>query len=78
MRNLDELIIRRLTVRGWPCGTPKDCEDTLIFAQDFDVNTIIEPYPLEKAQEAFEARSSAKYRAVLLPHGQQKRYQSNL
>lgn len=36
------MIMKRLSVRGWPSGTAADCEDTLKFAQAMGVDCKIE------------------------------------
>lgn len=61
------LISKRLTIRAWPSGHAGDSEDTLKFALAHGVKTLIQKFPLEKAQEAFDARSSARFRAVIVP-----------
>jgi len=66
--NLFSLIPQRLSIRGWPSGTPTDSEECLTFAKLFDIKPLVETFPLEKAQEAFDHRSSARYRAVIVPN----------
>ncbi|CAL1713539.1 unnamed protein product [Somion occarium] len=61
------MLNRRLSVRGWPCGTAKDCEDTLLFAKRKNVKALVETFPLDKAQDAYDHRSSARFRAVIVP-----------
>ncbi|KAK7689856.1 hypothetical protein QCA50_006495 [Cerrena zonata] len=61
------ILNKRLSIRGWPCGSAKDCSDTLRFALRKDVKTLIEIFPLDKAQDAYDHRSSARFRAVLVP-----------
>lgn len=54
---------------GHASGTSKDSEDTLLFASLFGVKAITEEYPLEKAQEAFDAMKNGKahFRGVIVP-----------
>ncbi len=61
------LLLRRLTVAGWPSGTGMDSEDTLRFSALTGVRPMIETYPLEQAAEAFERMMSgkARFRVVL-------------
>ena len=61
------LITRRVTVRGWPYGSGADCEDTVHFARTNDVKVMIERFPLDQAQEAFNKVASARFRAVIVP-----------
>ncbi len=61
------LLLGRLTVAGWPSGTGMDSEDTLNFSALTGVKPMIETYPLEKAEEAYERMTSgkARFRVVL-------------
>jgi len=61
------LLLRRLTVAGWPSGTGMDCEDTLNFSALTGVKPMIETYPLEKAEDAYNRMMSgkARFRVVL-------------
>jgi len=62
-----QLIVGRKGLRGWPSGTATDSEDTLNFAVLTGVRAMIEKYPLERANEAYERMMSGKaeYRVVL-------------
>ncbi len=61
------LIMQRQSVKGWPSGTAIDSEDTLKFSALQNVKASIEPYPLEKAAEAYDRMMSgkARFRVVL-------------
>jgi D-arabinose 1-dehydrogenase-like Zn-dependent alcohol dehydrogenase len=61
------LLLGRRTVAGWPSGTGMDSEDTLNFSALTGVKPMIETYPLEKAEEAYDRMMSgkARFRAVL-------------
>ncbi|KDQ64324.1 hypothetical protein JAAARDRAFT_27950 [Jaapia argillacea MUCL 33604] len=63
------LIMKRLSIVGWPSGTARDSQDCLEFSKLANVKCHVVPYPLSKANEAFAAMSdgSAKFRAVLVP-----------
>ena len=65
--NIVSMIGPRSSIRGWACGDAKDCEDCLVFAQAHDIKCMVETFPLEKAQEAYDHRSSARFRAVIVP-----------
>ncbi len=57
----------RRSVTGWPSGTAKDSEDCLKFAALMGVRPMIEKFPFDKAQEAYERMMSgkARFRVVL-------------
>jgi len=61
------LLLGRRTFAGWPSGTGMDSEDTLNFSALTGVKPMIETYPLEKAEEAYDRMMSgkARFRAVL-------------
>ena len=61
------LLLGRLTVAGWPSGTGMDSEDTLNFSALTGVRPMIETYPLEKAEEAYQRMMSgqARFRVVI-------------
>lgn len=61
------LIQKRLSIRGWPAGTARDSEETMSFAQQQGVETMVQTFPLDKAQEAYDHRGSARFRAVIVP-----------
>lgn len=62
-----QLINGSRVVQGWASGTPADSEDTLRFAELTGVRAMIETYPLERADEAYERMMSGKaqFRVVL-------------
>lgn len=61
------MIAKRLSVRGWPFGTARDSEETMEFADVQGVKAMVTSFPLEKAQEAYDHRASARFRAVIVP-----------
>ncbi|KAI0070919.1 GroES-like protein [Panus rudis PR-1116 ss-1] len=61
------LISKRLSIRGFPSGKPKDIEETFEFMNTNGVRCLVENFPLEKAQEAYEHRAKARFRAVIVP-----------
>ncbi len=63
----NQLITRRLAIRGWASGTAKDSEDTLEFSALTGVRPMVEKYPLAKAAEAYDRMLSgqARFRVVL-------------
>lgn len=62
------MITKRLSIRGWPSGTAVDSEACVAFAQARGVQCMTQSFPLDKAQEAYEHRSKARFRAVILPN----------
>jgi D-arabinose 1-dehydrogenase-like Zn-dependent alcohol dehydrogenase len=61
------IVLNRISVDGWPCGTSIDSQDTLKFAAQSGVRPMIETFPLARAEEAYARMMSgaARFRAVL-------------
>lgn len=66
-----QLILGQKTVRGHAAGTSREVEETLQFAAQSGVRTIVEEAPLEDAPQAFDKMlaGTARFRGVLLPTG---------
>lgn len=64
-----ELLMGRKSISGWPSGTAKDSEDTLDFSALTGTVPMIEEFPLDKVNEAYEQMISnkARFRVVLRP-----------
>ncbi|KAH8092222.1 GroES-like protein [Cristinia sonorae] len=62
------LVPNRTTIRGWPSGSAQDSADCLNFAHHFGIKPLVQLFPLDKAADAFKARSTARYRAVIVPN----------
>ena len=62
-----QLIGGRKAIQGWPSGTARDSEDTLLYSSLTGVRPMIERYPLEKAADAYQQMISgkARFRVVL-------------
>ncbi len=62
-----QLIGAQRTITGWPSGTSKDSKDTLKFAANTGVRAMIETFPIEQAEQAYERMMTGKvrFRAVL-------------
>ncbi|PCH39054.1 GroES-like protein [Wolfiporia cocos MD-104 SS10] len=58
---------KRLSIRAWNTGTPRESEECVEFVKASGVKTYVQSFPLDKAQEAYDHRSSARFRAVLVP-----------
>jgi D-arabinose 1-dehydrogenase-like Zn-dependent alcohol dehydrogenase len=65
--NPNQLLVGRKRIQGWPSGTPRDSEDTLLFSALTGVRPMIEKFPLDKVNQAYEQMMSgrARFRAVL-------------
>lgn len=62
------MVIKGLSVHGWPCGHAKDSEDAIAFAHTHGVKCMIETFPFQKDyQKAFEKMESGevRFRSVL-------------
>jgi D-arabinose 1-dehydrogenase-like Zn-dependent alcohol dehydrogenase len=61
------MVIKGISVHGWPSGHALDCEEAIDFAQHQNVKVMIEKFPLAKAQEALDHMMSGdvRFRAVL-------------
>jgi D-arabinose 1-dehydrogenase-like Zn-dependent alcohol dehydrogenase len=64
---IEQFIMRRNTVQGWPSGTPVDSEDAMAFSALSGVRPMIEEFPLARAAEAYDRmmNGAARFRAVL-------------
>jgi len=62
-----QLIPGRKAIQGWPSGTARDSEDTLLYSALTGVRPMIERYPLEKAAEGYQQMigGKARFRVVL-------------
>lgn len=61
------LNVKRQSIHGYLCGSAQDCAETIAFSREHNVKCIVETFPLDKAQEAYEHRTKAKFRAVVVP-----------
>jgi D-arabinose 1-dehydrogenase-like Zn-dependent alcohol dehydrogenase len=61
------LLMGKRRLQGWASGTAADSEDTMRFAALTGVRPMIEKFPLEKVNEAYERMNSghAQFRVVL-------------
>ncbi|MDA8059220.1 MAG: alcohol dehydrogenase [Leptospirillum sp.] len=62
-----QLIGGRKRISGWPSGHAKDSEETLLFAHQAGIRSMVETYPLEQAETAYQVMMSnkARFRVVL-------------
>ncbi|KAG8162870.1 hypothetical protein KVR01_007348 [Diaporthe batatas] len=56
-----------VSVQSWPCGHAYDSEEAIAFTDLLKINCMIEKFPLDKANEAFNAMlsGSVRFRAVI-------------
>ncbi|KAL9606099.1 MAG: hypothetical protein Q9179_000725 [Wetmoreana sp. 5 TL-2023] len=61
------ILARMASLPRWPSGHAMDCEEAIDFARLHNVNCMIEKFPLEKANEAYEhmLKGKARFRAVI-------------
>jgi D-arabinose 1-dehydrogenase-like Zn-dependent alcohol dehydrogenase len=61
------MVMHRGSVQGWPSGTANDSADTLAFSALSGVRPMIEEFPLDRAEEAYQRMMSghARFRVVL-------------
>lgn len=61
------MISKGLSVHGWPSGHAMDSEETIQFTELENIKCMVQEYPLEKANEAFDAmmEGSVRFRAVI-------------
>ncbi|KAL2133034.1 hypothetical protein VTI74DRAFT_3006 [Chaetomium olivicolor] len=60
------MIQKGLSVHAWPTGHALDMEETIQFSQLQDVDCLIEKFPLDKANEAYDAMLSGKSHPTFL------------
>jgi D-arabinose 1-dehydrogenase-like Zn-dependent alcohol dehydrogenase len=62
-----QLLGKRQSIKGWNSGLAIDSQDTLNFSVQTGVRSMNEPYPLEKAADAYQRMMSgdARFRVVL-------------
>ncbi|GJE88067.1 GroES-like domain-containing protein [Phanerochaete sordida] len=58
---------KRLSIHGWFVGTAEDCCETVKYSARHNVKVLVEKFPMAKAEEAFQHREKAHFRAVILP-----------
>ncbi|EGG22242.1 zinc-containing alcohol dehydrogenase [Cavenderia fasciculata] len=60
-----QLISKNQSVVGSYCGDSRDTEDTLKFAANQNIKSMLQVYPLEQVEECLNNISKARFRAVL-------------
>lgn len=65
--NTIPMLAKGLSVTSWPSGHATDCEEAIDFARLHSVNCVVEKFPLDKANDAYEhmLHGKARFRAVL-------------
>lgn len=61
------MISRGLSIHAWPSGHAIDSEETIQFTELQGINCMVQTFPLEKANEAYEAmtKGTVRFRAVI-------------
>lgn len=67
--SVQELVLGRRSVSGWPSGDARDSQDTLEFSALRGIEPMIETYSLDEASAAYERMlaNEARFRVVLEP-----------
>lgn len=60
--NTVPLIVKGISVHGWPAGHALDCEEAIDFAEHQGVKCLIQKFPFEKTEEAVKHMMSGKVR----------------
>jgi len=65
--NATDLIAGRRRIQGWPSGSAHDSTETMAFAALHGVRAMVETFPLDRANEAYQHMITGKvrFRAVL-------------
>ncbi|KAL2192785.1 chaperonin 10-like protein [Corynascus similis CBS 632.67] len=66
--NTGVLLRYALSVQSWPCGHATDSEDTIQFMDMQRIECMVQTYPFEKANDAFQAMmdGTVRFRAVIV------------
>jgi D-arabinose 1-dehydrogenase-like Zn-dependent alcohol dehydrogenase len=69
--NAVDLISARRRLQGWPSGSAQDSTDTMAFAALHGIKTMVETFPLAKADDGYARMigGKARFRAVLITEG---------
>lgn len=62
------MVIKGISVHGWPSGHALDSEEAISFAEHQGVKCLIERFPFDKVEEAVAHTESGKvrFRSVLV------------
>ncbi|KAK3314408.1 chaperonin 10-like protein [Apodospora peruviana] len=65
--NIGAMLHNGLSIQSWPSGNARDSEDAIKFTQLEGINCMVETFPLEKANDAYNAMlsGSVRFRAVI-------------
>ena len=55
------MVLKDLSVHGWPSGHMPDCQEAIEFAKSKGVKCMIEKFPLAEANKAFDHMMSGAY-----------------
>jgi D-arabinose 1-dehydrogenase-like Zn-dependent alcohol dehydrogenase len=62
------MVLKGVSVHGWPSGHALDSEDAISFAENQGVNSMIEKFPMDKVEEAVQRLhdNTIRFRGVLV------------
>ncbi|KAM7189455.1 alcohol dehydrogenase [Rhypophila sp. PSN 637] len=65
--NTYALLTNGCSIQVWPSGHARDSEEAVQFTQLQDINCMVEKFPLEKANDAYDAmlKGTVRFRAVI-------------
>ncbi len=63
-----QLIVSNLSIKGWPSGSAIDIEETLKFCALTGIRPMIQQYPLQRAEEAYQdmITNKVRFRSVIM------------
>jgi D-arabinose 1-dehydrogenase-like Zn-dependent alcohol dehydrogenase len=66
--NSVDLIVKAISVQGFPSGHALDCEEAIAFTQLHNIKCMVEKFPLKEAQKAYDHMMSGdvRFRSVLV------------
>ncbi|KAI1081033.1 putative alcohol dehydrogenase [Whalleya microplaca] len=66
--NTAVMLKNGVSVQSWPCGHARDSEEAIAFTELQNIDCLVEKFPLDQAQAAFEAMLAGKvrFRAVIV------------
>ncbi|KAI1393286.1 putative alcohol dehydrogenase [Hypoxylon trugodes] len=58
-----------VSVQIWPCGHARDAEETIAFTELQSIDCMVQKFPLDQAQAAFDAmlNGTVRFRSVIVP-----------
>ncbi|CAJ2514121.1 Uu.00g022400.m01.CDS01 [Anthostomella pinea] len=62
------LLVKGISIQAWPCGHARDSEEAIAFVELQNIDCMIEKFPLDQAQKAYDAmlNGTVRFRAVIV------------